>query len=316
MPGNYVLAINEIEKDHLPMVGHFSVGLSELIKNGIPIPRGFVVNVSAYEKFKSENNLDIKTNHLINTIDFGDSNSVKQISAVIKKHFIDSHFPKDVASEIYSSYKKLGGVLRESKISMSVSPVMSHSKKTHFFENIKGETNLMEKIKECWAANFDENYLLVGFTNNSSHSSAILIQKLVDPDVSGKIFTSNPFENVKNSMVVTAMYGFYEARANLISMPDIYTVNKSSIAIESKEISNQLKMTKEKHHLRKLVAVSQRLRNKQKITDKEILELAEIGKKIEKIYFFPQEIDWSLQKKQIYLTHIRPITHVHRSHVD
>lgn len=311
MPGNYVLTIDEIDDDHLPIVGHFSSRLGELAKNGIPIPAGFVININAYEKFKKENNLDIKAKHLINTINFSDPHSVRQVSEIIKKHFTTSHFPTDIASEIYYHYKKLGNTLKDSRIIMSTSPVSHHTKRTHFFENIKGESNLIEKIKECWALNYDEERLLIGFTNSSSHSSAILVHKLIDPDTSGKIYTSDPFENIKNQIVITAMYGHLETRTNFVSMPDIYKVEKRSSEVVSKEISNQLKMTSEKNHMRKITEVSKKLRSKQKISDKLISELAELGKKVEKIYFFPQEIDWSTQDNQIYLTHIKPITHTH-----
>lgn len=315
MPGNYVLTLNEIDSDHSSRVGVLGEKLGQLTNHGIPVPPGFVINSNAFEKFKEENNLDTKTKHLINTINFSDPHSVGQVSGIIKKHFLDSHFPKDIANEIYLQYKKLGSVLKDSETIIRLSPASHHSRRTNFFKNVKGETNLMEKIKECWATNFDEDRLLIGFTNSSNHSSAILVHKLINPESSGKIYTSNPFENVKNQIVVTAMYGHHESRTNFVSMPDVYIVSKKSNEIETKEISNQLKKTIEKNNLRKLTEVPSGLRKKQKISDKQIQDMADLGKKVENIYFFPQEIDWSIQDNQIYLTHIKPITHTHKSTV-
>lgn len=286
MPKGYVYTFDQIEPDHFHQVGHHGKAIGEIFGSKVPIPQGFVVSVEAFERFKRENNLDQKVKHLINTVNFGDPHSLRQVSAIIKKYFTQGNVPKDLVNEIYNNYKNLGSGFKDSRVSVRTSPTSHLQHMHHVFNDVEGETNLLEKIKECWAINYDESHLLVGFGTNTSRNfpSAVLIQKTVESEKSGKIYTSDPYNLVKNRIFIKAMIGKMESRTNFISFPDLYEIDKQNLKIESKEVSNQIKMYKGQ---KKMSEVPTKLRKKQKITDDEILELARLGKTVEKIYFFP-----------------------------
>lgn len=307
MPKGFVYTFDQIEPHHFSQVGHHGRAMGEIYSLGLPIPKGFVVSVEAFEKFQRENNLDRKIKHLLNTVNFADPSSLRQVSILIKKYFTESNLPKNLVNEIYTNYKSLGKGFKDSRVNIRTSHTSHTQHKHQIFTDIEGETNLIEKIKECWAVNYDESHLLIGFGENSGHDfpSAVLVQKSIEPEKSGKIYTSDPYNLVKNRIFIKAMLGIMENKTNFISLPDLYEIDKMNLKIESKEISNQVKMKKNSG---KLSDVSSNLRKKQKITDAEIVELAKLGKTVEKIYFFPQEIDWRIENKQIYLIRIKPLT--------
>lgn len=293
MPGKHVLKFNEIDKDDANEVGIYGVKFANLAKEGMPIPEGFIVTSHSFHDFFKENNLERKIKHLVNTINFNDPNSIRQVSKIIKTEFENGSPPNDFATQVYSSYKNIGGLLKDSKVLVKSSP----TKQTHTRENsrdfngILGETSLIEKIKELWSINFDEINLISKYTHKfhiPEQITALLIQREVKPEISGKILTTDLSD--KNKMIIKAINGFFHNNLNLKSMPDHYEIHKKDHEIVLKNAYDADK------------------KSKQKITDVQILELGRLGKLLEKMHYFPQEIDFRIEKNKIYLSGVKPLT--------
>lgn len=301
--------LTQIDKDDSPFIGEHGVKLGELAKAGIPIPDGFIITSQAYDRFLKDNNLALKAKHILSTANFNDPNSLKQISSIIKKYFMEAEFASNFKLELYGAYKKLSGVLSDTHVRILHSPMIL-SNTFLFHENldeIKGEASLINSIKEYWAANFSELNILNGFYDPGIIKS-VIVQKSIDPEKSGKIYTVDPFENDKFKIIIKASHGLYEDQLNLVSMPDHYEIEKETHNLTSKVISPQTKMKKKSGIVKRVVDVPKALRNKQKLLASEIDELIKYAKLTEKLQYFPQEIDWSIAKGKIYFTHIRPVT--------
>jgi pyruvate,water dikinase len=94
-------------------------------------------------------------------------------------------------------------------------------------------------------------------------------------------------------------------------VPDTYVVQKGTFDILSKEISDQVtQLIRVKSGENKEVKVPDKIRQLQKITDKEIVELAKLGDKLQKHYYFPQDTEWAKEKGKIYIVQTRPVTTV------
>ena len=106
MPKN-VVWFSEVDKEDIALVGGKGANLGEMAKSGFPVPDGFIVTAYAYFNFIKSNGIDKKVSNLISTINFNDSNSLKQVSVHIKKEIMDAPFPNDLKLEIYNFYKKL-----------------------------------------------------------------------------------------------------------------------------------------------------------------------------------------------------------------
>ena len=216
-----------------------------------------------------------------------------------------------------SSYKKLieeyGGELVAVRSSATAEdlPNASFAGQQETFLNVKGEENLLTKLKETWASLFDARAIFYRHENNFDHFKigiAIPVQKMIESETSGIMFTLDPVTNDKSKIVIEAIFGLGELIVRGAVTPDHYEVAKDSMEIINKKISPQIVQFIKDGDVDKEVQIDPDKGNLQKITDEQILQLAVLGKKLEEHYRFPQDSEWAIEKDKIYLVQTRPIT--------
>lgn len=324
MPLKSLVWFKEIGKEDIPLVGGKGANLGEMTSAGFPVPPGFIVTAHAYYDFLKENNLEQKIKHLINTVNFEDPHSLGEVSRLIKKEIIRGELSSELKTEIYSYYRKLSGIndalvaVRSSATAEDL-PNASFAGQQETFLNVRGDTNLILKVKECWASLFDERAIFYRHENKFDHFKigiAVPVQKMVESEKSGVMFTIDPVYSDKTKVVIEAVYGLGEMIVQGQVHPDHYEVSKSDDKIITKEISSQEIMLKKVGVDNKEVKVPLLMRKRQKITDNQIIELYKLGKKLEKHYYFPQDSEWAIEGRNIYLVQTRPITTIKAHHED
>jgi pyruvate, water dikinase len=317
MPQRNVVWFKDVDKNDIGLVGGKGANLGEMTKAGFPVPPGFIVTSHAYYEFIKENNLEKKIKHLVNTINFDNTHSLKQVSDIIIKEVMTGKMSDELVKEIYLSYKALGGAFKEPLVAVRSSataedlPDASFAGQQETYLNVQGESNLLLKIKSCWASLFEERALFYRHENKFDHFKvgiAVPVQKMIESEKSGVMFTIDPVYNDKSKIVIEAIYGLGEMIVQGKVRPDHYEVDKSSEKILHKEIGAQEKLMKKVGSINKELRVSIFSRKRQKITDREIVELAKLGKKLERHYYFPQDVEWSVADGEVYLVQTRPIT--------
>lgn len=322
MPKNdrLILWFSEVDKHDVGTVGGKGANLGEMIQSGFPVPDGFVVTSHAYFQFIHENNLTTKIKHLLATINYDRPESLQQVSAHIKKIIMDGEMSDELIQNIFSSYKKLGGILSDALVAVRSSataedlPTASFAGQQETFLNVKGEANLLLKVKAAWASLFETRAIFYRHEKHFDHFKvgiAIVVQKMVTSERSGVMFTLDPVTNDKSMVVVEAIYGLGEMIVQGQVTPDHYEVDKHDLSIKKKMLAEQKVMLKKVDTQNKEVNVPHSIRGKQKITDREIKEVANWGKKLEKHYYFPQDVEWAIAKGKIYIVQTRAITTTH-----
>ncbi|MDD5295222.1 MAG: PEP/pyruvate-binding domain-containing protein, partial [Patescibacteria group bacterium] len=140
-------------------------------------------------------------------------------------------------------------------------------------------------------------------------SVAVVVQKMVQSEISGICFTVHPITKDRNQMVIEAGYGLGEAIVSGQITPDTYVIDKRDFSLSDINVAEQEKMlirNPRGGNVWKKVPKAEK--DKQTLTGKEIVELAELCAKIEKHYRKPQDIEWALEKGKFYITQSRPIT--------
>ena len=123
-----------------------------------------------------------------------------------------------------------------------------------------------------------------------------------------KRFTINPVSNDKNQIVIEAIYGLGEKIVQGAYTPDHYLVQKNSWKILQKKVSLQKKQMTLRKGLNEEIPLPGSKYYKTKLTDEQIIELAKLGNKIQEHYRFPQDIEWALENKKLYIVQSRPVT--------
>ncbi len=312
-----VVWFSDVDKDDIPLVGGKGANLGEMTKAHFPVPNGFIVTSSAYYEFLRDNNLTLKIQHLLKEVNFNNQESLVNASKHIRKEFIKSELSEDLVSEIFKAYHKLGGVLQDALVAVRSSataedlPDASFAGQQETFLNVKGESNLLLKIKDAWSSLFTPRAIFYRHEKNFDHFKigiAIPVQKMVESEKSGVMFTIDPVNSDKSKITIEAIYGLGEFIVQGTVTPDHYEVAKEDLNILERNISVQGIMLKKSGTINRELKIPRSVGSKQKITDKEIKALAELGKKLEKHYYFPQDIEWAIEKGKIFLVQTRPVT--------
>ena len=139
-------------------------------------------------------------------------------------------------------------------------------------------------------------------------SVAVIIQEMIQSESSGVCFTVHPVTKDKNQMIIEAAWGLGEILVSGQITPDTYVIEKSNLEILDINLNLQEKMIIQAKKGDKTVAVLKTKREKQKLSERQIRELAKLCIKIENHYKDPQDIEWALEKNKFYIVQSRPIT--------
>ncbi len=318
MAGKYVVWFTDVDKDDVRSVGGKGANLGEMTQAGFPVPSGFIITVSAYEKFLTDNKLRDAIGRSLNDLDVGNSKDLEKAAKDIQKRIVRGVFPREIALEVVRAYFKLGtGILKHPVVAVRSSataedlPGASFAGQQETFLNVQGEANLIEKVKEAWASLFTARAIFYRATNHFDHFKvgiAIPVQKMVESDASGIMFTIDPVTNDKGKIVIEAIFGLGELVVQGAVTPDQYEVDKKTGKIIEKEVNTQEKLMRKKGIANEIVALDKKSGSRQKLTDEEIRRLADIGKKLERHYYFPQDAEWAVEAGNIYVVQTRPVT--------
>lgn len=316
MSAQHILWFNQIDKEDVSLVGGKGANLGEITKAGFNVPEGFVLSSHAYYDFIRENNLAIKIKHLISSTNFDNQNSLNQVSKHIKDLIINGKMSKELINEILTAYEKLGEPLVAVRSSATAEDLAnaSFAGQQESFLNVKGDAVLIEKIKEGWASLFGARAIFYRHQQKFDHVKtgiALVIQKMIESEQSGVMFTIDPITNDKNTVIIEAVLGLGEMIVQGEVNPDHYEVDKTDLTIKNKKISHQDHLLQKSGTSNKKVKLSKKMADKQKISDNLIKGLALVGRKIEKHYYFPQDIEWAIEKGNIYIVQTRAVTTTH-----
>jgi pyruvate, water dikinase len=312
-----ILWFYEVEKHDVGIVGGKGANLGEMTQAGFPVPNGFIVTAQAYFTFLHENKLMPKINQLLSTVNYEHTDSLQQVSQHIKKLILHENMSPTLIAEIDKAYAKLGGVFTNALVAVRSSataedlPTASFAGQQETYLNVKGEANVLLKIKEGWASLFEPRAIFYRHEQKFDHFKvgiAIVVQKMVESEQSGVMFSIDPVTNDKTKVTIEAIYGLGEFIVQGLVTPDHYEVVKNTYEIVHKAIAVQEKMLKKVGTQNKEIKLWKFKGGKQKITDKQIKELAKIAEKLEHHYYFPQDIEWAIEKNNIYIVQTRAIT--------
>ena len=311
-----VVWFNKVGKNDVDIVGGKGANLGELTKIGASVPDGFIVTAGPYFKAAETSGALDRIRGLLYDLDAENPTQLetkaKLCQQEIKKIQLDSNFEK----KLYSFYHKLSPksdalVAVRSSATAEDLPQASFAGQQSTYLNVKGEEKLKESLLSAWASLFEARAIFYRATKNFDHFKvgiAICVQKMIQSEVSGIMFTIDPVTSDRSKVVIEAIFGLGELIVGGRETPDHYEISKDRMEIIAKTISVQNNQLVKSRNGNMLIKVSKKYKGEQKLDDALIIELAKVGKTIEKHYFFPQDIEWALEKEKLYIVQSRPVT--------
>jgi len=322
MNHGYVIELDQIGKDDIKIAGGKGANLGQMIKFGIPVPSGFIVTTSSFDYLIQTNNLGNQIEENIKNIDVENTTELFMASNTIKKLILSCRMPSEIESKIIESYKNLSEKDREydrdvnhpnkrdvlcairSSATAEDLPTASFAGQQASFLNVNGKEELIESIKKCWASLFEPRAIFYRAKHGFSKASiAVIVQKMVNAQKSGIMFTVDPTTG-ENIILIESTWGLGESIVGGEVAPDSYKVTKDEVekgmrqeAIMEVKISQKTKMRFYDYTLNSNVEINvpESKLNAQVLTKDEILKLAEYGIMIEKYYGGqPQDIEFAI----------------------
>ena len=311
-----IMSIKNLGVNDIPIAGGKAANLGELTSAGFEVPPGFVLTTDAYDYFLAHNKLGETLKTVLATLDVSSDAALQEASGTIRKAFEQGKVPKDLEDVIIEEYKRMGKghfplVAVRSSATAEDLPTASFAGQQDTYLNVSTPESLIVSVKKCWSSLFTPRAIAYRVSKNFEHDKvklAVVVQKMISSDFSGIMFTIDPNSELPH-IIIEAGYGLGEALVGGKVTPDTYVVDKFHRKILNKRVSNQTwKLVRGESGECMKKEVPSDLANRQKLTDEQILDLAEIGNQIEMHYDRPMDIEWAMEGGHMYIVQARPVT--------
>ena len=312
-----IMWFSEIRKSNLAEVGGKGANLGEMSSINLPVPGGFVVTAGAYYSFIAHNNIGKTIKEMTSDLNTEDNDKLNQASDVIKTKILSGEIPAQLRTDILNAYKGMIKNGREPYVAVRSSataedlPEASFAGQQSTFLNVKGAEDCVQMVKECWASLFEPRSIYYRTENKFDHLKvglAAVVQEMVQSEKAGVMFTVDPMTQDRNKISIEGAYGLGEVVVSGSVTPDRYVVDKNTFKMDVKEVATQTWMLVKVNEKNAHMNVREDMQARQKITDQQIIGLAQLGKKIEQHYGKPQDIEWAVADNKIFIVQSRPIT--------
>ena len=309
-----VLWLDEIGADDLESVGGKAASLGEMTAAGLPVPPGFVVTAGTYRSFIEETGIEDELFSVVD-VDAEDSAALKEAEARAKELILETEMPEDLHEEILTSYGDLDDgeafVAVRSSATAEDLPDASFAGQQETFLNITSEA-LVDRVKQCWASLFTQRAIYYRQEQGFPHEEvdiAVVVQKMVDAEKSGVMFTSHPSTG-EPKVIIEAAWGLGEAVVSGSVSPDNYVVDRATGDVLERTVADKKLMHVKDEETGETVEreVPEEKREAQVLDDDELATLVELGKRAQDHYEDPQDVEWALIDGEVFMLQSRPIT--------
>ena len=309
-----VLWLDEVDKDDIDAVGGKGASLGELSGTGLPVPPAFVVTAGTYRSFIEETGIDEELFAAVD-VDSEDSAALAEAQARAEELILDTEMPKELREEILKSYGNLDDgeafVAVRSSATAEDLPDASFAGQQETFLNITGE-DIVDRVKDCWASLFTQRAIYYREQQGFDHAKvdiAVVVQRMVDAEKSGVMFTSHPSTGAPE-VIVEAAWGLGEAVVSGEVSPDNYIIERESNTVEKVTVADKKTMCVKDPETGETTTteVPEEKREARVLDDGEIDRLVEMGERVEDHYGEPQDVEWAIVGEEVFMLQSRPIT--------
>ncbi len=308
----------DISKTDVAIAGGKGASLGEMTQAGISVPPGFIVLASAFDRFIEETELKEEIAARLAEVNPADTNSVDRASNILRDVIHDRAMPADLTAEILVAFDQLGAehVAVRSSATAEDSEIASWAGELETYLNTTRE-NVAEMVKKCWSSLFTPRAIFYRHEKNlidTQVSVAVVVQQMVQSEISGICFTVHPVTEDYDQLIIEAGFGLGEAIVSGQITPDSYIVSKKKMELMDVYVSTQNKHLVhgagqlKDGEINHWIELSEAEGSKQKLSAPQVLELAKLCCQIEQHYGFPCDIEWAFANNQFFITQSRPIT--------
>jgi pyruvate,water dikinase len=302
-----------------PTVGGKGGSLGELTQigsgAGIDVPPGFVVTTHAFEQFLDALEASAPVRARVESVDPGDLGAVTKLSEQLRRRVVEEAMPPEIEQAILAAYADLGAdtVAVRSSATTEDAEDASFAGLQDTFLWVPGAAETVARVRECWGSLYSTESITYRRRQafpEESVAMAVVVQQMVDARTAGVMFTRSPTSGDKSVITIEGAWGLGSAVVSGEVTPDRWVVGKITGEISVRDISHK--------HAKQVPApqggiVEIELEAAEAdapcLSDEDLQALRDVGRKIERHYGRPQDIEWAVDKEgRILLLQSRPET--------
>jgi pyruvate, water dikinase len=290
--------------------GGKGAGLARMTKLGMPVPAGFVIRASVLTDLLVASGARERVLSLLaNGVGDGGAETARGIQPLV--HALELPAPlTEAVLQAFEGLKSDVGVAVRSSACAEDSEAASFAGQQETYLNVRGADELLTRIKDCWGSFFSERALFYRSRKGSlvDLGIAVVVQRQLEPDRSGVMFTIDPVRRRRDQMMIEAVWGLGEAIVSGLATPDHYVVSRDGrvkqarvsvqeVSVRGVETGGviQYPLTPEEGGARVL-------------DDADLAALAKVGVELEAHFGQPLDVEWAIEAGKLYLLQARPVT--------
>jgi pyruvate,water dikinase len=299
------LDFRDIEAGTLPLVGGKAANLGVLTRAGLPVPAGLCVTTEAYRRVTEGAGLEAVLDALAARLDLATLNALATRARAL---VLAAPVPDDIAQAVRRSVR--GPVAVRSSATAEDLPDASFAGQQDTYLNVVGADAVLDAVRRCWASLWTDRAVAYRAANRIDHRAvrlAVVIQDMVQSQVAGVMFTTNPVTGRRHEAVIDASPGLGESVVSGAVNPDHFVVDTATGRITERRLGDKLTS------IRSLPGGgTERVPTALAgacVTDDQVRALAALGARVEALYGSPQDTEWAIDAGgTLWLTQARPIT--------
>ena len=279
----WIKHFTEIDDADLLLVGGKGLNLGKLTAGGFLVPPGFCVTTDAYRT-------------TVGTVDTQNRDTVQAAT-----------LSESLQSEILAAYNELAADSVAVRSSATAEDLLeaSFAGQQDTFLNVSGASELLEKIQACWVSLWSDRavaYRREHGIEDAQLAMAVVVQTMVDAEVSGVMFTCSP--TGRDELVIESNWGLGESIVSGEITPDHFMISRETGNLIRETVVSKRKMVAREG----VQAVPIGQREIPSLQRGQVAELGKLGMQVDAFYGTPQDVEWAHAKGQFYLLQARPIT--------
>lgn len=302
-----------------PTVGGKGGSLGELARAGIAVPRGFVVRTAAFEQLVAALEAESPLRARVESLAPDDLEAIGAVSRELMARVTAAPLPSSLLTGLHAAHAELCATSPDSPLAVRSSATTEDAEDASFaglqdtYLWVMGIAEVERQLRNCWASLYSVPSMAYRRRHDLPESGvamAVVIQRMVDARTAGVMFTRSPTTGDKSVIVIEGAWGLGSAVVSGEVTPDRFVVGKITGDISVREIRDK--------HIQHLPLATggtiesetpAELRNQPCVSDEELMKLRETGRRIERHYGRPQDIEWAIDREQrVLILQSRPET--------
>ena len=273
----------------------------------LPVPPWICVSSKVFENFKITNGFTLEKEEGEELSSFS-----KRVEDTLMKGIFDDAFKAELKEKLSENS------LDESFVAVRSSGLDEDSKEHSFAGQFssylfqKGIDQILNSLKLCWASAYSERCLHYRMTNGlpmEGMAVGVVIQKMVNSEMSGVSFSRNPIHPLdRSNLIIESVYGQGEGLVSGALDADNYTVDRKAMTYESQLANKKEAFFQDPDGGLERKNLPEDKWEGSSLTDKQIKEISQLVLKLEVLHKLPQDVEWAIEENKLYLLQTRPIT--------